>query len=73
MAIRLCVCHGMDRGKISALLVTLNPICILQHAALVLYVSFVGKYFNSYWNSYCEITFGEAEKVILMQRLMHLP
>lgn len=63
----------MDQGKISALLATLSPICILQHTALVLSVSSVGKYFNSYWNSYCEITFGEAEKLILMQRLMHLP
>lgn len=73
MVIWLCVCDGMDQIKMPALLATLSPICIRQHAALVLYVSFVGKYFNSYWNSYCEITFGAAEKLILMQRLMHLP
>ena len=69
MAIWLCVCDGMDQRKISAVLATLSPICILQHVALVLYVSIVVKYFNSY----CEVTLGEGEKLILMQRLMHLP
>lgn len=58
----ISVCDDMDQQKVSALSATLTLMCILQNTAFVLFVSFLGHFFsNSYWNSYCKVTFGEAE------------
>lgn len=67
MVLWLCIHNGMGQRKLSALLETDSHLYSAAHSSHSLFV-FCGKCFNSYWNSYCEITFGETEKLILMQR-----